>query len=90
MAESCSPHEALTQAINIAGSQSALARIVGCTPGAIWLLVKNGKPLSAKFVLKAEEATGVSRYLLCPDVYGPEPTDSPAHATSASGMEPAR
>ncbi|MHA6717915.1 YdaS family helix-turn-helix protein [Sphingomonas sp. RS6] len=61
--------DAFDRALKIAGSQSALARICGCTPGAIYQPRKKGKPLSARFVLKVEAATGVSRHHLRPDYY---------------------
>lgn len=65
-----SPHEALIAAIEKAGGQSGLARICGCTQGAVWqMLNKDDAQLSHKFVLKVEEATGVSRHDLRPDIY---------------------
>ncbi|WP_083836124.1 transcriptional regulator [Sphingomonas elodea] len=74
---------AFDRALHIAGSQSALARICGCTPGAIYQPRKQGKPLSARFVLKVEAATGVSRHDLRPDFY-PMPGEAALHDASVS------
>lgn len=65
-----SPRDALIAAIDQAGGQTGLARICGCTQGAVWQMLNKGDAqLSHKFVLKVEEATGVSRYDLRPDLY---------------------
>lgn len=56
-------------AIGKAGSQTALAKICECTPGNISQLIQKQRPLSARFVLKVEAATGFSRYDLRPDIY---------------------
>lgn len=51
-------------------SQSALARVCGCTQGAIWQMLNRKHPrLSHRYVLKVEAATGVPRHLLRPDIY---------------------
>lgn len=56
-------------------NQSELARICGCTQGAIWQMLNRAEPrLSHKFVLKVEAATGVPRHILRPDIY-PAPVD---------------
>ncbi|NLS26209.1 hypothetical protein S2M10_11900 [Sphingomonas sp. S2M10] len=67
------PSEALQQAINIAGSQSAFARLVGVTQPSVWTWIRRSKPLPAEHVLKVEAATGVSRHDLRPDLYPREP-----------------
>ncbi|WP_334654382.1 transcriptional regulator [Sphingomonas panaciterrae] len=63
----------LARAVREAGSQSAFGRLVGKRQSTIreWLMADKVPPES---VLKVEEATGISRHLLRPDVYGPEPT----------------
>lgn len=73
-------HEKLRLAVQRAGGQSALARIVGCSQSNISLLLKNRKPLPAEYVLAAEAATGISRFDLRPDVYG-SPPEIPAFET---------
>jgi DNA-binding transcriptional regulator YdaS (Cro superfamily) len=84
MADSVSPHEAFRNAVRIAGGQAPLARIAGCTQGAVWQRLKAGKSISGTWVLKVEAATGVSKHDLRPDLY-------PRLATDAdSTMEPAR
>jgi len=65
-----SPSEALNEAIRLAGSQSELARVCGCTQGAVWQMLRRSEPrLSWQYVLRVEEALGVSRHVLRPDVY---------------------
>ena len=76
------PFEAFKQAIAVAGSESALARLAGCTPGNINQLVRKRSQLPARYVLSVEMATGVSRHALRPDIYPPhEPTTPPPPAT---------
>ncbi|WP_010185996.1 YdaS family helix-turn-helix protein [Sphingomonas sp. PAMC 26605] len=72
------PFEAFELAVSKTESESEFARIVGCTPGNINQLLKKRSPLSHRFVLKAEAATGVSRHLLAPDIY-PDESDQPPH-----------
>lgn len=63
------PFEALTRALEIATSQSALARICGVGQPAVWKWVQSSKRLPPDYVLAVESATGVSRHLLRPDIY---------------------
>lgn len=67
--EHLTPFEAFDLAITRAGSQSALAKICGCTPGNINQLVQKKSVLPAEYVLLVEAATGVSRHDLRPDIY---------------------
>ena len=60
---------AFRKAVQLAGSQSALARICDCTPANIGQLLAKGSPLPSRFVLRVEAATGVSRHDLRPDIY---------------------
>ncbi|WP_292961632.1 transcriptional regulator [Novosphingobium sp. UBA1939] len=75
------PYEALQWALEIAGSQSALARKIGLSQAAVWKWVQSSKRVPAEFVLRVEAATGVPRHHLRPDIYpadlGPSP-DWPA------------
>lgn len=75
MTDSSELAEALSRAISQAGSQSALARKIGISQPAIANWVKAGRVLSADHVIKVEEATGVSRFDLRPDLYPRESTD---------------
>lgn len=67
--DALSPLEAFDLAVTRAGSQSALAKICGCTPGNINQLLINKRQLPAEYVLPVEAATGVARWLLRPDIY---------------------
>jgi DNA-binding transcriptional regulator YdaS (Cro superfamily) len=64
-----SPFEAFDLAVTRAGSQSALARICGCTVGNINQLLQKKSQLPGEYVLDVEAATGVSRHDLRPDLY---------------------
>lgn len=61
----------LQKAINIAGSQSALARAIGVTQAHIWNWLNRNKKVPASQVIKIEKAVGVSRHDLRPDIYPP-------------------
>lgn len=63
------PFEALQQAVDRLGSQSKLARLCKVTQPAVWKWMQSGKRLPAEHVLAVEEATGVSRHALRPDIY---------------------
>lgn len=69
MAKPLSPPDAFADAVNRAGGQTDFAKLVGCTQGNIWQLLKKRSPLPAQYVLKAEAGTGVSRHDLRPDLY---------------------
>lgn len=61
---------ALKESIKRAGGQIALAQKIGCTQSRVsqWLNdTKRG--VTAEFVTKIEEATGVERWRLRPDLY---------------------
>ncbi len=60
---------ALERAISVAGGQSALARKIGKSQGHVWHWLKVAKRVPAEAVLAIEEATGVPRHELRPDVY---------------------
>lgn len=60
-------------AIIKAGGSIPLARQIGTTRQLVEYWAKRSKKgAAADFVLRIEEATGVSRYQLRPDVYGRE------------------
>lgn len=69
MDKGLTPFEALKSAVRTAGSMSALARMCGVSPTAVWKWVQSSKRLPAEHVLKVEAETGVSRHLLRPDIY---------------------
>lgn len=62
---------AAMRAAEAAGSQSALARVLGCTPQNVQKWCASGR-IPAERVLRVEEATGVSRHDLRPDLYPQE------------------
>ncbi|WP_448660340.1 transcriptional regulator [Sphingomonas sp. CJ99] len=74
------PFEALTDLVERAGSQSALARALEVTQAAVWKWLQSSKRLPAEYVLKAEQLFGVSRHDLRPDIY---PRDYPPAAVVA-------
>lgn len=81
-----SPAEALRQAVAKTGSQSAFARLIGVTQGAVSKWFAANRPLPHLHVLTVERATGVSRHDLRPDLYpreAPEPGDTPDERTPA-------
>lgn len=62
-------NQALEAAIKEAGSQSALARMIGVTQRAVWRWLHEQKPLPAEHVLTVEARTGITKELLRPDLY---------------------
>ncbi|MDY0794018.1 YdaS family helix-turn-helix protein [Pseudomonas aeruginosa] len=66
----------IQKAVSAAGSQTALARALGCTPQNVQHMCATGN-VPAKHVLKIEASTGVSRTELRPDLY---PESSADHA----------
>jgi DNA-binding transcriptional regulator YdaS (Cro superfamily) len=78
------PPEALAKAVQIAGGQAPFGRVVGVTQGAVWQRLKANKPAAAGWVLRAEEATGISRHYLRPDIYPVE------QRSDSSDVEPTR
>lgn len=69
MERTITPYEALILAVDKTGSNSAMARLCGLSPTAVWKWVQVSKRLPAEHVLTVEAATGVSRHLLRPDIY---------------------
>lgn len=63
------PFEALQLAIRQVGSQAAFSRVCGVTQPAVWKWLQSSKRLPAEHVLRVEEATGISRHHLRPDIY---------------------
>jgi len=62
---------AIATAVQKYGSgQAGLARLLGVTPQAVNQWVNGNRPVPSRHVLAIESATGVSRHLLRPDVFG--------------------
>lgn len=69
-------NQALEAAIKKAGSQSALARMIGVTQRAVWRWLHEQKPLPAEHVLTVEAKTGITKELLRPDLYRADDPDT--------------
>lgn len=69
MQQNTTPFETLQKAVDIAGGQSALARVCDVSQAAVWKWLQSAKRLPAEHVLRVESATGISRHLLRPDIY---------------------
>ncbi|EHJ60012.1 helix-turn-helix domain-containing protein [Novosphingobium pentaromativorans] len=80
MPDAITPYEALLQAVETAGSQSALARACGVGQPAVWKWLQV-KRLPAEYVLRIEAETGVSRHDLRPDIYPREVPHAPGAFT---------
>jgi len=59
---------AAERAAKAAGSQSALARVLGCTPQNVQRWCASGR-VPAERVISVEQATGIPRHELRPDLY---------------------
>ena len=68
-------NEGLTQAIEKAGGQAALARVLArqtgrpIRQGHVWAWINRSGRVPPELVLPIESATGVSRHALRPDLY---------------------
>lgn len=78
--------EAFERAVKIAGSQTAFAGHVGCTPANISQLLGKRAVLSSRFVLAAERHTGISRHDLRPDLYPREESASHGSGDPVEGL----
>jgi DNA-binding transcriptional regulator YdaS (Cro superfamily) len=78
MVEDMTPYEALMAAVEIAGSQSALARIANVSSTAVWKWVQSSKRVPPQFVILVEAGTGISRHVLRPDIYPAEMPEAPS------------
>ncbi len=74
------------------GGQRATARALGVTQPTVLRWVRGHCPISAEFVLRVEEASGISRHLLRPDIYpadlGPSPAWKPVWMGVDLGQSP--
>ena len=69
---------AIRRAVEIAGSQTKLARKIGVRQSDVWAWLQ-GRPVKADKVLAIEAATGVSRHEFRHDIFG---AAAPAVASS--------
>ena len=65
--------EALQQVASAFPSQQAMATAFGVSQPTVWRWINQAKQMPAQYVLIAEQATGVSRHHLRPDIYPVEP-----------------
>jgi len=72
------PFEALQEAVDALGGQSALARLCERSQPTVWKWLQSSKRLPAEHVLAVEAASGISRHLLRPDIYPADLGPSPA------------
>lgn len=77
---------ALQRAIALVGGQAAMGRLLGVSQPSVWAWQRKGKPLPAEHVLAVEEATGISRHDLRPDIYPRE--DGRAAGEQLEGVRP--
>lgn len=68
---------ALERAIEVVGTQAALARAIGVKPQHIWNWLNRDENVPAEQVLAIEAAAAgkVTRHDLRPDIFGPAPSD---------------
>lgn len=87
------PILALREAVDLKGSQSALARAIGFTQGSVWRWL-NGTPVPAEAAKAIERETGVPKHKIRPDIFESEAAPPPANhrptAAGIAGLEPAR
>lgn len=63
-------HSALKRALaKFDNNQSKFAEAIGTSQQLVSYWMRNEKDLPAEFVLRTEEATGISRHALRPDIY---------------------
>ena len=70
------PNDLIAAAVAAAGSQTELARRIGCSQVFVHQMLRGRRAVSARLCLPIERATGgaVTRYELRPDVFG-DPRD---------------
>lgn len=81
---------AIVEAVRRAGSQSALARLIGTSQATVWKWLNKGLPITPVLVLAIEAATGVSKHDLRPDLYPRDSISPGPHSSALGDMEPAR
>ena len=80
-----SPLEALQRAVDIAGGQTELAKIIDPTQKKlkqqnIWTWLNRDKKISARWVVKVSQVTGVPCHELRPDIFPtPESANDPSN-----------
>ena len=78
-------NSAIHRAVEIAGSQTKLARKIGVRQSDVWTWLQ-GRPVKADKVIAIEAATGVSRHELRPDIFGAAPAVQSHKSTQAHAV----
>jgi len=76
----------LAKAVRMAGSQSAFGRIIGKRQSVVYDWFRRDVALPAELVRQVEQATGLSKHTLRPDLYPEDATSAAAAVT----MDPVR
>lgn len=79
------PHEALREAVNVVGSQAAMARLLGISQPSVWKWLDRSKQLPAEYVRAVEAATGIPKEQLRPDLYDPGIPGADSSACAGEG-----
>lgn len=79
---------ALAIAVRKAGSQSAFGRLLGKRQSVIFGWLRDARPLPAEHVLAIEEATGISRHDLRPDIYPRDEAQAQSAGERLEGLRP--
>lgn len=66
---------ALRAAVELVGSQAAMARLLGISQPTVWNWLDKGKLLPAEHVHAVATATGISKERLRPDIFAASPLD---------------
>lgn len=68
-------NEFIEKAVDVAGSQTSLARAIGCTSVFVHEMLHGKKKVSSRLCIPIENAVNgaVTRYDLRPDVFGEDP-----------------
>lgn len=78
----------LACAVRAAGSQSAFGRLIGKRQSVIFGWLRDDRPLPAEHVFAVEDATGVSRHDLRPDIYPRGEAPAAGRADHLEGVRP--
>lgn len=79
---------AIKRAVEIVGGQSAMARLLGRAQASVWAWVNKGTPVPAEHCFAIEDATGVSRHDLRPDIYPRDDAPTDVRGDHLQGVRP--
>ncbi|QPB72675.1 helix-turn-helix domain-containing protein [Xylella fastidiosa] len=74
----------IARAVEVLGSQKALADLLGIHPALVSQWVTSRRRVAPRYVLTIESATSISRHDLRPDIFGAAPTDHRPEASNAA------